>query len=394
MKVKNLSIPLPKDKYIAHFEVNDHDVQVVFKKKQKIALLFIALNHQYWPYLKQVIEDARKHFLPHHNVDFYVWTDIPDEDTPEFKDFMAKIPSSEDVQIMRDFAKTMDDLQQVEKVVSREKLQETVNFIREAKDIKRTFTEPLPEHRYCTLMRYHLFLQKEEELKKYDHLFYLDVDMRIVSKISDEVLSEGLLAAEHPMYSLKKQYYPPYEPNEQSTAYIPRPGKIIDDEGKPRFQPYYYAGGFQGGTSKEFIKAMKVMKENIDVDFNKNYTAVWNDESHWNRFLFDYKGKTIVLSPAYIYPDSLIKDYYEPLWGRSYEPKIITITKPWMLSKEAGIALRKQLGHKVDYQPVLIPNKIQCEKCFDILQYPGHHIQKVISCAGSGKPHELSMIKV
>jgi hypothetical protein len=63
------------------------------------------------------------------------------------------------------------------------------------------------------------------------------------------------------MYYVRKEYNPPYEPNEKSTSFIPRPGRVIDQGGKKRFQPLYYAGGFQGGRSHEWIEAMKTMKE-------------------------------------------------------------------------------------------------------------------------------------
>jgi hypothetical protein len=143
------------------------------------------------------------------------------------------------------------------------------------------------------------------------------------------------------MYSLRKEYTPPYEPNPESMAYIKRPGKIINENGMFRFKPYYYAGGFQGGTAKEFLKASRVLKRNIDRDFDKNYVAIWNDESHWNRYLFDYKGDLVVLSPSYVYPDSLIKEYYEKAWGCSYEPKIITLTKPFTLSTQGAEEINK-----------------------------------------------------
>jgi len=71
---------------------------------------------------------------------------------------------------------------------------------------------------------------------------------------------------------------------------------------------------------------MKVMKSMVDKDLLNGYIAIWNDESHWNKYLFKHKP-AIVLSPSYIYPDSLIKEYYEPRWGQSYPPKLVTLTK-------------------------------------------------------------------
>lgn len=330
-----MKVPFPKNSYIKKMSVEDSYIDIDFQKKKKIALLFISLNAPYWPYLKQVIEDCKERFLPHHKVDYFVWTDMPEE---EIKDATV-IP-----------------------------------------------TEPI-EWPHPTLMRYHLFLNQEEKLKEYDHIFYLDADMRVVDKISDEILSEGLLAAEHPMYSLRAQYIPPYEPNKDSTAYIPRPGKVMDENGKKRFKPFYYAGGFQGGKAKEFIKAMKVMRDNIDKDFSNNYTAIWNDESHWNRYLFDYSGEIIVLPPSYIYPDSLIKEYYEPIWGRSYDPKIITLTKPFSLSKEGGNALNEFLGKPTQ-------ELLKCPQCGDSFETPGFRVIRITQCPGSGKPHQMDMQKI
>lgn len=333
-----MKIPLPKGKYIKKMEINDDHIHVETAKRKKVALLFISLNPNYWPYFKQVMEDCKKNFLPHHKVDYFVWSDMSEDQIQG----ATVIPT------------------------------EAIEW-------------PMP-----TLMRYHLFLNEEEKLKDYDYIFYLDADMRVVDKISDEILGEGLTAAEHPMYSLRPQYIPPYEPNPESTAYIKRPGRVVDDNGKPRFKPYYLAGGFQGGKTTPFIKAMKKMKENIDKDFNKNYTAIWNDESHWNKYVFDYyKGDLIVLGPEYIHPDSLIKEYYEPLWGRKLVPKIITITKPFSLSKKAGSELNQFFGNTTPTN-----NQSQCPNCNDIFEVPGMKVEKILHCPGSGKAHQMDLRKI
>jgi hypothetical protein len=257
--------------------------------KKKVALLFICLNPPYWPYLRDVIHDAKKHFLKKHQVDFFTWSDIPEDTT---------------------YGATVFP------------------------------TEPA-QWPYPTLMRYHLFLQQEEILKDYDYIFYLDADMRIVDTVGDEILGQGLTMAEHPMYSLRREYIPPYEPNANSTAFIPRLGCIIPTpDGKPWFKPLYAAGGFQGGVAKDFIAAMKEMKKAIDKDFMANYIAIWNDESHWNKYLYEYKGHLTVLSPSYVYPDSLIEQYYVKVWGQNYKPIIITLTKPFTLTKTDDIQKR------------------------------------------------------
>ena len=194
-----------------------------------------------------------------------------------------------------------------------------------------------------TLLRYNLFLEQEEKLREYDYVFYCDADMLFVSRVGEEILGEGLTAAQHPMYALSRELIPPYEPNPKSTAFIPRPGRVMSKGDKKWFQPYYYAGGFQGGRPEAWIKAMKTMKKEVEKDLSMGYVAVWNDESHWNKYLFK-NPPAVVLSPSYIYPDSLIKEYYQTkIWGRAYVPKLVTLTKKFSLSKQGGVALTQML---------------------------------------------------
>lgn len=258
--------------------------------RYKIAVVCICLNSNYWEYLSPMLESARKFLLKGHDIDFICWTDMPSETKID-----AKIIPTE------------------------------------------PFQWPLP-----TLHRYHLFLKEEELLSQYDFIFYVDADMKFVSRVGDEILGD-LVGAVHPMYYIKQNLIPPYEPNEKSTAFIPRTGRVVE-KGKKRFEPLYFAGGLQGGRSDVFIKAMKVMRERIDEDFTKNnYVAIWNDESHWNRYCFE-NPPTVVLNPSYVYPDSLIKEYYVPAWGRNYCPKLMTLTKKFSLTKQGGDNLKQLLS--------------------------------------------------
>ena len=387
---KYMKILLPEGKYIKKIDINENDLEIEFSERKKVALLFISINDRYWPYLTQVIKDCKKNFLPQHKVDYFVWTDYNEKSKEKLLaglgEFLKKYIEAESkqeslnaflgvfAQIIKLYeifypAQVQGSLQNLASkglVLKREANQfwlessvppteehikliyEEVRKILECAlvDVGETLrevilseTEPI-EWPHPTLMRYHLFLQQEEKLKDYDYIFYMDADMRVVAKISDEIMGEGLTAAEHPMYALRKHYIPPYEPNPNSSAYIKRPGKVVNENGVPRFKPYYYAGGFLGGKTKPFLEAMRVMKKNIDKDFDNNYIAVWNDESHWNKYLSENEPG-IVLSPSYIYPDSLIKEYYEPAWGCSYEPKIITLTKPFTLSMQGAEEINK-----------------------------------------------------
>lgn len=261
--------------------------------KYKVGLMFICINQPYWPYADPVIQGVRQFFLPEHEVEVMMWNDV------------SQYPEAKDVKFGADTL----------------------------------FPTESVEWPYPTLMRYHFFLQQEEYLKKFDYLFYLDLDMRIVNVVGDEILGQGLTAAEHPMYSTRPNLWPPYEPNPDSASYIKRPGMFINEGGKPRFKPLYYAGGFQGGPTDQFIEAMKGTAKLIDTDLDKGYIPVWNDETAWNKYLSDNPPST-VLSPSYVYPDSMIEDYYLKVWGKDYPPKIITLTKPFTTSKEGGDAAR------------------------------------------------------
>lgn len=258
--------------------------------RYKIALISICLNEPYWQYIAPMFQSAKQFFLPGHDLDFFVWSDI------DHLDGATVFP-----------------------------------------------TEPI-EWPGPTLHRYHLFLQQEERLRDYDYIFYCDADMLFVSKVGNEVLGDGLTAAQHPMYALRSNYLPPYEPNPKSKSFIPRPGRVVEVGGKKRFEPLYFAGGFQGGRAEDFIQAMKEVKEKIDQDFAQGYVPIWNDETAWNHYLFKHPP-AVVLSPSYVYPDSLNKSYYLKAWGRQYVPKLVTLTKPFSLTKGGGDDLNKLFKH-------------------------------------------------
>lgn len=301
--------------------------------KVKIGVVCICTNQPYWQFAQEMLWGLDTFFFKHplikdkYQVEMMLWSDIPEPDDQKFFELFKK---------QHEEVKTPPEI--YEKFV-----QDAKNYFTDIRKRVKIFPIEPMEWPMPTLMRYHLFLQQEEELKNFDYIFYIDVDMRITDWIGEEILGDGLTAAEHPMYSLRPNLYPPYEPNPNSEAYIDRPGKVIDDNGKPRFKPLYYAGGFQGGKTEDFIRAMKVMRERVDKDFGINYVAIWNDESHWNKYL-SQNPPTVVLNPSYIYPDSLIQDYYYKIWGRNYSPKIMTLTKQFTTNKEGGQAVGQMMA--------------------------------------------------
>lgn len=312
-------------------------------QKTKVAIVAITLNAPYWQYANEVLQGVNRFFLKHPSIrdkyqtDIFLWSDIPENSNKISMDFAVSLAQRNEVQTSAigegqfNFIATEEQQKEFGKVIQ--------GIIDVRKNGVTIFpTEPM-DWPMPTLMRYHLFLQQEEILSQFDYIFYIDVDMQITDWVGEEVLGD-LTAAQHPMYALRDSYYPPYEPNPDSKAYIKLPGKLSVE--KKEFKQYYYAGGFQGGKSESFIKAMKVMRKNIDDDFSRNYIARWNDESHWNKYLSDNPPE-VVLNPGYIYPDSLISQYYVKLWGRNYSPKIMTLTKKFTTSAEGGAATAKLL---------------------------------------------------
>ena len=92
-----------------------------------------------------------------------------------------------------------------------------------------------------TLYRYHYFLMAKEELMKYDLLLYLDVDLKVVSKVGREMVGD-LVAVQHPGFYGKTNGT--YERRRTSTAYVPATIKAP-----------YYCGGLQGGRPEHYLNA-------------------------------------------------------------------------------------------------------------------------------------------
>src|SRR3990167_10008492 len=139
---------------------------------------------------------------------------------------------------------------------------------------------------FSTMMRFHTYYNNRKILKDMDYFFACDVDMLFADYVGDEILSDRVGT----IHSGFIYNYGTYDKNPNSKAYIK------DDNG------IYFAGGFYGGNQDEFLKICKTCKENIDFDLQKNYIAVWHDESHLNRYFRD-NPPTKVLSPEYCSPD-------------------------------------------------------------------------------------------
>jgi histo-blood group ABO system transferase len=163
-----------------------------------------------------------------------------------------------------------------------------------------------------TLKRYHYFMAEENYISQFDYCYYLDVDMKIVDKVGEEIFGD-LVATQHPGFWFKQHNQYTYERRSQSTAYIPF------DTGK-----MYYAGGFNGGKPEHFLKMSEVIVNNIETDFRNNIIAEWHDESHLNHYLF-HNPPNIELNPSYCFPEAAF--YNSKGWHVPFEPKILALEK-------------------------------------------------------------------
>jgi len=161
-----------------------------------------------------------------------------------------------------------------------------------------------------TLKRYNYFVKEKEFISKFDYCFYFDVDMGVVDKVGDEVLSD-LVATMHPYQSFYPKEQRSYDRNPQSLAYVP-----VGEEGES-----YYAGGFNGGSTKRFLEMSEVLADRVTKDLENDVIALWHDESQMNRYLID-NPPTLSLTPSYCFAEEMIGNSQYP-----YEPKIVALKK-------------------------------------------------------------------
>mgnify|MGYP001498302123 CR=1 FL=1 len=162
-----------------------------------------------------------------------------------------------------------------------------------------TSHEPWP---WMTLGRYKIFNEHSEKLSAMSYLYYTDVDMRFAGHVDEEILSDRV-ATIHPGF-LGGKGTPEMNPNSLACVF-------------PNEAMTYFAGGFNGGTSNEYLKMCKTLSANIDKDYKNDIIAVWHDESHMNRYFID-NPPTKVLEPSYCYPES---------WSLPYEKKLLALDK-------------------------------------------------------------------
>ena len=173
-----------------------------------------------------------------------------------------------------------------------------------------TSHKPFP---YPTLYRYKYFTEAADKINC-DFIFYMDVDMSIADKVGEEILpdlinDEGLVATLHPGFYRGGGSW---GDNIQSKSYT-----------LPKNRNKYYAGGFNGGETKAFLKMSKILSDNIDDDESRGVIAEHNDETHINWYLSTRTPKT--LTPEYCQVEEIFK---RKKWGvNNFKPRIIALKK-------------------------------------------------------------------
>lgn len=228
----------------------------------KVGILYICTG-KYSEFWKDFYENCEKKFLLNSDKHYFIWTDSMDIKTSYEHD--------DNIHIYH---------QEVEKW-------------------------PFP-----TLKRFEYFLQAREDLLKMDYIMYMNGNMMVVDNVKEEELGIGindLFVTTHPGYYDKSPEEFTYDRNWRCWAHI-RKGK-----GK-----YYFAGGFSGGTTSEYLKLIEKLAKKTKRDYKRGIIALWHDESYLNRYMLTYKKAYKRLSPAYLYPEG---------WDIPFEKKIIIIDK-------------------------------------------------------------------
>ncbi|XP_074469267.1 globoside alpha-1,3-N-acetylgalactosaminyltransferase 1-like [Sebastes fasciatus] len=123
-----------------------------------------------------------------------------------------------------------------------------------------------------------------------DYLYMMDIDSVFYNRFGAESFSR-LSAVLHRGYYKQGRNEFPYERRIESKAFIPA------DEGD-----YYYTAAVWGGYLEDMYKLVKYCYMQSEEDAKNKIEAVWQEESHLNKYLL-YNKPTKVLSPEYLWSD-------------------------------------------------------------------------------------------
>lgn len=220
-----------------------------------------------------------------------------------------------------------------------------------------------------TLKRYHMFMRVEEQLSKFDYLYFFNANCVFRQDVGTEFLpdrQDQLVVVRHPGQVNHSIAQVPYERNPRSRAYIPV------GQGQ-----YYVCGGVNGGSSQAFLALSRSVQQAVDDDIRDGVVAEWHDESHLNRYIIDHPH--CVRSAGYCYPQN---------WKLA-EPKYIEVRDKKLLGgteKLRALGTRNQpenmvtvavfggLGNQMFQYAIgrSLANRLGCRLQLDLRHYDQH----------------------
>ncbi|XP_061876100.1 histo-blood group ABO system transferase 1-like isoform X5 [Colius striatus] len=125
-----------------------------------------------------------------------------------------------------------------------------------------------------------------------DYLYSIDIDVQLVEHVGVEIIDTlvGTISSWH--YDTRRESKP-YEPRAESRAAVPQ------GEGD-----FYYTASFYGGSVAEVYRLTRACFKVILEDRGNGIEARWHDESHLNKYLLEHKP-TRLLSPEYCWDAEL-----------------------------------------------------------------------------------------
>lgn len=146
---------------------------------------------------------------------------------------------------------------------------------------------------YVTLNRFKYISEALDELKEFDYVIYIDVDMEFVKPVdSFDIGDKKYFGVVHPYCHHDNNFYS-VEKNCLSTAFIEK--KNVD---------FYAQGCFWGATGYNISNIVNTLKDNIETDMSNGIVACWHDESHLNKFISVNNDDFLIFNSVFCYPET------------------------------------------------------------------------------------------
>ncbi|XP_034728210.1 globoside alpha-1,3-N-acetylgalactosaminyltransferase 1-like isoform X1 [Etheostoma cragini] len=224
-------------------------IDAIYKKMDpRVAVVVFAVG-KYTRFLKGFLESGEKYFLVDFRVTYYIFTDH-EQDVPKIK-----LGKGRNISVVT--------------IPSAKRWQEVV----------------------LGRMKWTTITIEEQIRNESDYLYMMDIDSVFHSRFGAESLSQLSAVLHRGYYKNRPRDQFPYERRPKSKAYIPI------DEGD-----YYYTAAVWGGYLEDMYKLVKYCYTQSEEDAKNGIEAVWQEESHLNKYLL-YNKPTKVLSPEYLWSD-------------------------------------------------------------------------------------------